>query len=66
LLFIIPKSQWALLPATSTSRSTVQYAPPHVWVAWSERDFVYILALNGPVPLMEQLQRQLDGNDSVL
>jgi hypothetical protein len=65
-LYVIPKTRWTPSPATLASEAPLQYSPPHVWVAWPEGEFVYILSLNGSPQVLEQLQRKLDGNHSVL
>jgi|GEM_PF-5885336 len=65
VLFAIPKSRWTTPVAPSISQAVVLYSPPHVWLAWSEDDVVFLLAVNGPAPVLEQMQRQLSGGRAV-
>ena len=65
-LFVIPKSRWTPVPITPVSQTHVQYSLPHAWIVWSEGDIVYVLSMNGPPQLLEQLQRQLDDSHAVL
>ena len=65
-LLIIPKSRWTPIPQSSVMNAAIQYAPPQAWIVWSEREFVYLVAVNGSSQLLEQLQQQLGGNRSVL
>lgn len=65
VLFAIPQSRWESAVAPSISQAVVQYAPPYVWMVWTEDDVVFLLAVNGPAPVLEQLQRQLSGGRAV-
>jgi hypothetical protein len=65
-LLVIPKSRWGVAPLTPISVARVQYSPPRVWIAWNEGDNVYILAVVGSPQSLEQIQRQLELNNSVL
>lgn len=65
-LLVIPKSRWGVSPLTPISAARVQYLPPRVWIAWNEGDNVYVLAVTGSPQSLEQIQRQLELNNSVL
>lgn len=70
-LLVVPRSRWksaANVPVSQAaiSRATVQYASPHVWIAWTEGNFVYLFALNGDAHLLEQLRNRLGGHDAYL
>jgi hypothetical protein len=70
-LFVVPKSRWnsansVAVSKIPVSRSAVQYAPPHIWLAWAETDSVYILVLNSQTQLLEQLRSQLGGDHTFL
>ena len=65
-LLLIPKSRWGVSPLTPVSAARIQYSPPRVWIAWNEGDNVYVLAVIGSPQSLEQIQRQLELNNSVL
>lgn len=66
-LFVVPKARWSSAAANATIvNSVVSYAPPNVWMAWTEKNVVYILALNGQSHLLEQLRKRLGGNNAIL
>lgn len=70
-LFVVPKSRWnsansVAVSKVPVSRSAVQYAPQHIWLAWAEKDSVYLLVLNSQTQLLEQLRSQLGGDHTFL
>lgn len=70
-LFVVPKSRWNSTTSVAISKvpvsdAAVQYTSDYVWIAWTETNYVYILALRGELPLLEQLRSRLGGNHAFL
>jgi hypothetical protein len=65
-LIVIPKSRWRSALPTEISGAAVQYNLPYAWIAWTEQNAVYVLALDGPTQSLEELQNRLQGHHAML
>ncbi|WP_397568183.1 hypothetical protein [Schlesneria sp. T3-172] len=65
-LMVVPKSSWGVTPVAPISAARIQYIPRRVWMAWNEGDNVFVLAVDGSPQSLEQIQRQLELNNTVL
>lgn len=65
-LLVIPKSRWGGTLPIPLSSARVQYLPRRVSITWNEGENVYIVAVTGSPQSLEQIQRQLELNNSVL
>ena len=64
-LFAIPRSHWTPAPSPFVSHARIQYSQNRVWMAWGERDLVYLVVLEGSPESIEQIRSLLDGGSAV-